>query len=197
MKYYLKSVVIPFIYLFFTAFTAVGFLGIEKIAEPLRIIIFIINVLVLLFIVSAFAFKHGEQAYKDLLFNDVERRIMVEQNVVRPLKLHEEYKPWKGFVMGLLICVPLVLFLIPHSIIAISGGSYQGMGYIGSLLYYCFFIFIQYFSVELTVSSYFWMLLIIPIFALASGVPYLLGAKKARKVEEKILEQHKYIYGDK
>ena len=174
-----------------------GFLGIEKLAEPLRIIVFIVNIAVMVVIVSAFCFKHGEQAYKDLLSNDMERRIMIEQNVDRPLKLVEEYRPWKGFLMGLLVCIPLIIFMIPHLIIVFSGGSYQGMGYVASLLYYSIFVFVEYFSAELTVYSYLWTLLAIPVFTLASGIPYLLGARKRKAIEDRILEQEKFIYGDR
>ena len=149
-----------------------------------------------MFIMGAFSFKHGEQAYKDLLANDVERRIMVENNVLRPLKLNEEYRPWKGFVMGALPCIPLVIFMIPHLIVVISGGSYQGFGYIASFLYYSFLAFADFFGSELTVYSYFWTLVALPVLSLTSGIPYLMGARKARIIEERILEQEKFIYGE-
>ena len=107
MKYYFKQGIFPFIYQIFMAMIAFGILMIEELIW-LKILLAALNIALYLFIVAAVAYKEGQEALKVQMANDLERREIIRTGEDRPLKLHEEYKPWKGFFFGFIACVPVV-----------------------------------------------------------------------------------------
>lgn len=194
MGFYIKKAVFPFVYLFFMAITAFGILCIENLLW-LKIILSILNIGLYGFIVASVFFKEGEESIKVQRANDLERREMVKTGIVRPLKLKEEYKPWKGCFMGFLVCVPLLVLLLIHSIIFIAGGETRAFGIIGGFIYFVVFSFFNLGGTQLTMASYYWSLVSVPFISCLSGISYNLGARKIMLQLKRISDKQKQIYG--
>ena len=205
MKYYIKNGVFPFIYQIFMAMTAFGILAINGLIW-LKIILAVLNIGLYLFIIASVAFKDGQEAFKVQMANDLERREIIRTGEDRPLKIHEEYKPWKGFVFGFIACFPTVLLLVLHTIVYLATGSYMGLGAIAGILSLMFFIFfrlgVSFSSAEtagaaISWYTYYGALVALPVIMLTTGISYMLGAKKIRRQQEMIREKQRQIYGDK
>lgn len=202
MKYYLKQGVFPFVYQLFMAMIAFGILAIKELIW-LKILLAVLNIALYLFIVASVAYKDGQQALKVQMANDLERREIIRTGEDRPLKLHEEYKPWKGFVFGLISCVPILLFLILHTIVYNATGSYSGLGAIAGIIGLMFFIFFRLDAADATAETavvpwytYYGVLVAVPILMLTMGISYIMGAKKIMRQQEMIREKQRKIYGD-
>ena len=115
--HYVKSAMVPFLYLIFMAFIAMGIVMINDNLLYLKIILSVLNISFYAYIVAMVFYKDGETALKTRLANDLERVQIVKTGEDRPLKLIEEYKPWKGFVIGGVACAPLVILLLIHTIL--------------------------------------------------------------------------------
>ena len=200
MKYllhFLKLMGFPIIYLFILAITN---LAINTIGNDLLWLKYILDVLVLGFyclIIGAVAFKDGEKAYKTLHTNDVERRNIIATGEDRPLDEVTEYKPWKGFMMGLSACIPLLILLFIHTLVVAKTPSFVRYGELAGLMYMVVFSFIKTSAdAVLVYSQYYFALIALPIFMLSTGIPYMLGARKAKNQYRMIEEKHRQIYGE-
>ena len=195
MKYYLKSSIIPFLYLFFQSSISIAIYTIN--IKPLGLALLGLNVALFLFTISAISFKNGENAYKTLLLNDAERRIIVETGEERPLKLNEEYSPIKGVILGLVPIIPLLVLMLVHLIIFLAGSDYTGIGAICVFLYKVPYAFFEYLGYGITSSNCFLTLLTVPIAFFPIYVGYNLGARRERIKRAKIEEQRKSLHGVK
>ena len=197
MKYYIKNGVLPFIYQLFMAMIAFGILAIEGLIW-LKIMLALLNAGLYLFIVGAVAYKEGQDAFKVQTANDLERREIIRTGEDRPLKLHEEYKPWKGFAFGFTACVPLLVLLALHVVVYFATGSYMGLGAIAGAIYLMYFIF---FRLDAAAGIYWYTylgtLIALPVIMLTMGIAYILGAKKISLQQQMIREKQRQIYGDK
>ncbi len=206
MKYYLKQGVFPFIYMLFMAMIAFGILAISGLLW-LKIILAVLNIALYAVVVAAVSYKEGQESVKVQHANDLERMEIIRTGENRPLKVHEEYKPWKGFTFGFTACVPLVVLLALHTIVYLSTGSYRGLGAIAGLVYFMFFVFFTFGAAAsageaatgaaLPWYSFYGALIALPIVMLITGIAYLLGAKKIMRQYEIIQEKQRSIYGDK
>lgn len=206
MKYYLKNGFFPFIYQLFMAMIALGILSINGLVW-LKAILALLNVGLYLFIVAAVAFKDGQEAYKVQMANDLERREIIRTGEDRPLKLHEEYKPWKGFLTGFISCSPIVALLIIHTVVYLATGTYTGIGAIAGVIALMFFIFFRLDAAAAAETAetaavvpwyiYYGALVALPVIMLTVGLAYILGAKKIARQQEIIREKQRQIYGDK
>lgn len=194
MKYYLKNAFLPFMYTIFCSMIAIGVFSIES--KPFGFILLALNFVVYIFVLAVVGFKGGEQAYKVMLTNDMERREIIRTGMNRPINEQEEYSPIKGFMLGLIPCIPLLVLMLIQFLISILGGSYEGLSAIGSLIYKVVYAFFEYAGIFIKGYGKFMCLLIVPIIIITTYVSYELGAKKERKVQEKIKESKKYIYGE-
>lgn len=202
MKYYLKQGVFPFIYQLFMAMIAFGILAISGLIW-LKILLAVLNIALYLFIVAAVAFKDGQEALKVQMANDLERREIIRTGEDRPLKLHEEYKPWKGFAFGFISCVPILVLLALHTIVYNATGSYAGLGAIAGVIGLMFFVFFRLDAVSSTAETavvpwytYYGALIALPVLMLTMGIAYIMGAKKIMRQQEIIREKQRQIYGD-
>ena len=204
MKYYLKQGIFPFIYMLFMSVIAFGIISINGLLW-LKIVLAILNVGFYSFIIAVTAFKDGQGAMKVLYANDLERMEIIRTGENRPLKIHEEYKPWKGFVCGFVACVPLLILLALHTVVYLTTGS-MGFGAAAGLIYLMVFVFFRLdisLSVEdenfVTINwyTYYGALIALPLIMIVTGIAYILGAKKIRLQHEKIEERQRSIYGDK
>lgn len=197
MKYYLKSAIMPFIYLFFMMIIALGILAIKDLLW-LKIILLVLNVGLYGLITSIFAFKTGQEGIKVRNYNDLERKQIIATGEPRKLKLHEEYKWYKGIIIGLIVCAPLVLCLIIHTIVHLCGGG-NVFGTIGSIIYLMAHGFVSLFvnGDMVTWSTFYYSLIAIPIIVIPIAVSYYLGGRKIEIQQRKIRENQQKIYGDK
>lgn len=195
MGFYIKKAVFPFVYLFFMAITAFGILCIKESLLWLKIILAVLNLGLYCFIVAGVFYKEGQEAVKIQHANDLERREMIRTGTVRPLKLKEEYKPWKGYFIGFIACVPLILCMLVHSIIMLAGGTSRAFGVAGGFIYFVVFVFFNFSGKTLGMADYFYALAAVPLIILLAGVFYNLGARKIKLQQKRINEQRAQIYG--
>lgn len=204
MKTYIKQAFIPFIYLVFVAIVSMAILSIEEKLLWLKIILAILNLGLYLSVVCGTSFKEGQIALKVRIANDLERQQIVKTGEDRPLKLKEEYKWWKGALIGGLACVPMLLLLLIHTILILINPALNGCGVAVAFIYMCIFCFFMLGgsgSGAETVSpmppeSFYLALVAIPIIMLACGISYYLGAKKIQFQQDAIKEKHREIYGE-
>lgn len=194
MKYYLKNAFLPFMYTIFCSMIAIGIFSIES--KPFGFALLGLNLVVYVFVLVVVGFKSGEQAYKVLLNNDIERREIIRTGMDRPLNEKEEYSHKKGIVLGLFPCIPLIVLMVAQLFVLIFGGSYEGLSAISTLIYKVIYAFFEYAGVLTSGYGKFISLLIVPIVFFATYIPYELGAKRERAVQEKIKQSKKYIYGE-
>lgn len=199
--YYIKQAMIPAVYLIFMAMTA---MGIAMITDAnlvwLKAVLAVLNLALYGFIVAATSYKDGQTALKVRIANDLERMQIVKTGEDRPLKLREEYKAWKGFMSGIVACLPCLLLLILHTIlIFLVGPTYNGAGAAAGFVYMIFFIFVRL-GVDVAAPSvylYYFTLVCFAVIPLMTGIPYVLGARKIELQQQKIKEKQRQIYGDK
>ncbi len=142
-------------------------------------------------------FKEGEKACRLLYANDMSRQRIVETGEDIEIDTIKEYKPYKGFLIGLFSFAPMIPFLLVHLIIVLAGGSTNVFGLIADLLYLDFSApMFLIFNGELPVWSYFIVLYAPILISVFSGIPYMLGARKVTLQYEKIDEKQKMIYGE-
>ena len=198
MKYLIKLAIIPTVYLLFEAMIALGILTLADNLMWLKIILAILNLGLYAVIVCSVCFAEGQKALKVRIANDLERMEIIRTGENRPLKTKEEYKAWKGFMIGLLACAPLVILLIVHTILILINPAWTGAGAIANFIYLAFNSFIHLSTSNSTAYTwqFYFNLIAVVIIPLFSGIPYMLGAKKIELQQERIREKQRQIYGD-
>ena len=198
MKYYLKKAMIGFVYLIFSAITAYGILFIPDLSW-LKIVLLVLNIGLYSYVLGATAFQDGQAAYKVRMANDLNRKQIVLTGEDIPLDTKNEYKPYKGFIIGLIICAPLIILLIIHAIVTSSTPSNVDFGNTACFIYMMAYAFagvgVSIDKVFILVPPY-WALLSVPLIVLIQGTLYSLGARKIELQQEMIKERHKMIHGE-
>ena len=197
--HYIKHLFFPTMYTIFSSIIAFAILCIQdKGLDWLKVILLLLNVGLFGFIVWVNYFKEGEKAYKVRMANDLEREFIVKTGEDRPIDRNREYKPWKGFLIGAVACIPLVLIMIVHTIVILFvNPELSAVGGIASFVYMAFFGFFWLdTSVAIPVTMYYLNLIYVPIMLGLVGVPYMLGARKIELQQEMIKAKHHQIYGD-
>ncbi len=197
MKYYLKQSIFLVVYNLFMSMTAFAIIAIPEHLMWLQLILFALNIGLYLLIMSMTMFKEGELALKTRNANDLEREQLIRTGTSLPLKLNEEYKPWKGFLMGALVGAPMVICLIIHGILIAINPTFNGAGVASSFIYLAYHAPVSVLLGKISHwGQYFIMLYAIPIFATTSGVAYMLGGRKIQRQLDKISQKHHEIYGE-
>lgn len=195
MKYYLKRAILPWVYLVFMTVLTLSVHAIENVI--LKFVLISATLLLYVFIVGAISYKDGEEALKVRLANDMERRTIIETGEDRPLRLKEEYKAYKGFLIGVVVSIPLFVLLILHTVsIPSATGATTVFGTITNVLYSIVFNFFRITGAKLSVYTTYYTLLYVPVICLSTGIPYILGAKQVENQQKHIKEIHKQIYGE-
>lgn len=199
MWFYVKQSFIAFIYLFFSAIIGFGILCIGDNLIWLKVALLVLNLGLYIVVVGATVYKDGQDALKTRIANDLERMQIIKTGEDRPLRLKEEYKAWKGFVFGLVACIPLVFLMILHTVLILGfGANYNGAGAIAGIAYLVVFAFCRVnTAITITAGMYYFSLLAIPVICLTTGLAYVLGAKKIELQQERIKEKQRQIYGGK
>lgn len=199
MSYCIKKALFLIVYLLFSAIIASGVLSIEGLAF-LKIILLLANLILFLYISCGITYQDGQKAFKVRISNDKERERIVLTGEDCKLDLKGEYHISKGFIIGALSCLPLVVLLVIYAIMGSNNPDAQGMGQIAGAIYLLVYGFfnIDAYNVQTVVmyASYYWALLAIPVIVLSQGIAYYLGARKIECQQEKIKETHNRIYGE-
>ena len=199
---YVKNILLGYVYLCFMGMSAwaVSYMD-STIAE---FFLCFVNVAFFCFIMWYNLYKEGESAMNIRYSNDLEREYMVRTGFIRKLKEHEEFKAWKGFVMGLFVCAPLIICMLLHLILGLAvGPEYNGGGIVAGVMYLCFYWIFAVFMVgqgsaitAMSWGGYFILLYVIPVILTVMGVAYIVGGRKAVKQHQFIENRHKEIYGE-
>lgn len=192
---YIKQSFMAFFYLLFMISTSYAISVLADNYFVLKIVLSIANLLLYFIILGGASFKDGEQALKIRNVNDIKRQEIIRTGEDIKLKIHEEYAPWKGFFAGFIACIPLLLCLLIHSILLLSGSTVETFGQAAGIIYNGFFVLVRIFT-EITPYTYYWALLCMPIIIGLSGIPYILGARKVELQQERIKQTHNIIHGE-
>lgn len=209
MKYYIGRSIFALVYLFFSAIIAFSIICIKDLLW-LKVILLILNVALFVYIVGAVSLKDGEEALKVRIANDLERAIIVRTGEDRPLKKNE-FKPYKGFLIGFTVCIPLLVLLIVHTMFILINPQDPNItaGAIASFLYMFVFAFFRIDVVTAQVAEgaaeavsvlaptfFYWSLLAIPVIVLAMGLGYYLGGRKIEMQQQRIKEKQRLLSGE-
>ena len=196
MKYLLRLIIIPMVYVISFAFLTMGLASIEGFPQIVKSIISIILLVLFIIVMSLVMIKEGHDAYGVLLINNAQRRRIVETGVVVDFDQSTEYRPYKGFLVGLICCVPLILMVIAHLIIAPIGLTSR-ISIICEMVYGLFFsIFRTYLNTDAT-GFFIISGVILVVFPLIMGIPYMLGARKRRLYQENVKKLNDELHGVK
>ncbi len=198
MGYYLKKIGMIFFYLGLTLITSLLASSAEIKALWLKVAICGLSLLIFCLSTVLMAYREGIKGYKKLLLNDSIRVQIVKTGKDLPLKRAEEYRPFKGFLIGAYACIPLVLLLLTHLIVGLAtNGQVLGFGIAAGVTYAVFYEMYAIFFLEtgFAWTFYFWLLYALPVIACLYGVPYMLGARNERLVRETIATNQSKIYG--
>jgi hypothetical protein len=146
-------------------------------------------------VIATALFKEGEMALKTRNENDLFRRKMVETGEEYPLKLAEEYKWWKGIVVGLITATPATLLTLIHLCVLLGNAPHNAFGGIAGIISMPVFGFFMADGVAVAID-YLWTFLVLPYCTLICGLGYYFGARKVEKRNKIVEEKRKMIYGE-
>ena len=192
---YVKQSFMAFFYLLFMITTTYAISLLEEKFFWLQISLCIANLILYFIILGGASFKDGEQALKIRNVNDLRRREIIRTGADLPIKIHEEYAPWKGFFAGFIACIPLLVLLLIHTILLACGSDVIIFGQIAGIMYNGFFVMVRLLT-EINAYTFYWALITVPFVVGISGVLYMLGARKEELVQQRIEQMHETIYGE-
>ena len=201
LKYFSKRALFP---LFYSVFMMSINLPITLLGDDqawIKYLLFSASFIFSAVVIAFLAFKEGVESVKTMHANDVERLNIIRTGEDRPLNLAREYKPWKGFVIGATICIPLVILLLAQLICYMVNPVDPAIlpGAIASCLYIVVFSFFRPSATAYEGAQtllYFWNLISIPVYMLMYGIPYLIGAKKQNRIYSIIEEKRNLLHGE-
>lgn len=195
MGYYFKRATLPWVYLVFMLVLSLSVHAISNVI--LKYVLMTATLLLYVSILAIISYKDGQEALKVRISNDIERKTIIETGEDRPLNLKTEYKTYKGFLIGLVVCIPLFVLLILHTafISTVESGT-TFFGTVTNVLYSIVFNLFRASNSELTVYTTYYTLLYVPIVCLSMGLAYVFGAKQVEKQQKHIKDIHNQIYGE-
>lgn len=194
MFYYFKRGFFPFLYLLFMFVIALGITAINGLVA-LKYILATLNLALYFFVVGAIAFKDGQDALKVRMRNDLERREIIRTGEDRPLKIHEEYKPYKGALIALATCSPMIILLLIQAVFNLTGVASATCGIITSYIYFVVFVFFRIAELQISNWGFFFSLSFLALMVPVYTILYNLGARKIEKQQEKIYAGKESAYG--
>lgn len=204
--YFIKQVFVPFMYLGMFAMIdfAILCIGDTQSLVALKICLIAACLIFYVVLVAIVSHREGQASYKVMLANDINRREIIKTGREYPIKEAEEYKPYKGFVSGLFVCIPLIICTIIHlcmngfSNTAVGSNATNSAGVVMSFIYMVVFAFARANSAWVIMPNTFYICLtVLPVIVLSMGIPYIFGAKKIAKQQEKIKQHQSYLHGGK
>ena len=199
MKFYLKKAFFIFVYIVLTSFISMAIALIDD-QLALKVALLVANLALFVYIVCGMAYQDGQKAFKTRIANDKEREHIVETGEDIKLKRSEEYKPYKGFLIGFISCVPLLIILLIQYFTTGNDPAKLDTTNFANYIYFCFSAFANLdpsgVHEAVIYSSPYWALLAIPINMLAHGILFIVGAKKIEKQQQTVKNIHHSIYGE-
>lgn len=147
-------------------------------------------------------YKEGQTAWKLRQSNDIERRNIIATGKNIPLKTTPEYKAWKGFIFGIISCLPMMIMLIVHAIMGDTSGG-TSAGSVCSVMHYVFWL--PYFELRATLTpgfipgfvDYFGVLYAVVLMSFLTFIGYYAGARKLQRAQDKVEMRKKEIESGK
>ena len=187
----------PFIYLLFSAMIGMSIMLLDKDMMMLEYLLCLINMAFYVIIIGYAGFKDGQGELKIRMENDMYRRRIIETGEDYPIRALEEYKPFKGCVIGLLSAIPSIVLVAIHFILMFtSPATDNSFGVIAGLMNMVVFAFFMV-SGTITAWHYIFALLYIPFILLVYGLPYYLGGRQMQQHYDKIDEIKAQLGGEK
>ena len=196
MKYLLKLIIIPIVYIISFAFLTVGIASIDGFTPLVKSIISILLVGVFTVVISMVMIKEGHDAYGVLLGNNAQRRHIVETGNVVEFDESKEYRPYKGFLAGLICCIPLIFMVILHLILVPIGNTSE-ISIICEMFYGLFFSVVRTYLETDAVGFFIISGVILVVLPLITGIPYMFGARRRRLQQENIKKLNDELHGVK
>ena len=199
MKFYLKMALMPLMYCFFSAMLGIGIILLDDNLIVLQYVLCVVNTAFYCIIMCAAGYKDGQTAYKVRMQNDTYRRKIIETGEDLPLRVSEEYTPWKGFLIGLISAIPTVVLVLIH--VLVNVGQPTPNNTVGMITGIFNIVVFSYFLVSgslfgIPTWQYLFSLLYIPFILVVYGLTYYLGARKMAIQYDKIHEIHKELHGE-
>lgn len=195
MKYLLRLTIIPIVYIFFIDFISLGLDSLDTIGETAKIIINAVCLGFYGYVVFRIMQKEGEEAGSFLIKNNFTRREMLRTGKVVDINTSKEYRWWKGFATGLLCLVPLFVCLVWHLIVRTPDKNTPA-SIVAQLIYVLFYRFLGSYQDSTPLTIFYGLPIAILGMEVITGVPYILGAYKRRKQQEKIKELERELHGE-
>ncbi len=196
MKYLLRLTIVPLVYLLCFAFSMVAIASIDGFNALVKSLIGVLFLLLYIVLVSAVMIKEGQDAYGVLLSNNSQRRYMIETGKVVDFNTAKEYKAWKGFVVGLMCCIPLVVMLLLHTI-SFPRGDTSRVSIICEMMYAVFYSIGRTYQHTNERGFYIGAIVIIFSLSIMNGVPYMIGARHRRLQQKKIKRINEELHGER
>ncbi len=202
VKYFTKRMLFSLVYAFTIIMLSMAIMIIKEELLWLKYILYALTLGLYSFVLIAMSYGEGREAVKIRHNNDIERLNIIRTGADIKLNVVKEYKPWKGFAIGISCCAPLILLMIIQSIFFLANPNDPQLwaGAIASYMYIVVFAFFRpnnvYYATLAEALNYYYLLVAIPVFMLIWGVPYLVGAKRQMRDYAKIEQKHKQIYGE-
>ena len=198
MWYYFKLGIFLFVYSLLLAVTGLGIMLIE--ITWLAFTLSLVNIALFIGICVIYMKQQGVLSVKKMHANDLEREEFLRTGEYREIDKHREYKPWKGYAIGAITIIPLVVCLLIHLItgLAVGFGVNDGAGTASNIMYLTFFAPVYVLlGKSITGVSCFILAYCAPVIIVTSGVSYWFGARKMLKQYAKIQQTQESIYGKK
>lgn len=195
MKYLLRLLIIPLVYLVCFAFTTTGITSIDGFSPLVKSLISLVLLLVYIFIMFTVMVKEGQDAYGILISNDAQRRRIVETGVVVDFETTKEYRPWKGFAVGAICCIPLVVMVLLH-LIAFPRGDTSTVSLLCEMIYGVFFSIVRTYQNANEAGFFIISGVVLILFPLMTGIPYAYGARVRREQQEKVKKLNSELHGE-
>ena len=194
MKYILRLTIAPLIFFIFFIIIAMGVQALNA-GDLIRIILGVLVFIMLIFCLGGIMIKEGQDAIKTLLANDIQRREIIRTGKDVEINVSKEYRPWKGFIVGLIFCIPLVIFIVLFGVNGVQEGALN-FGKLAEVVYSPFYVLVGDFTKTTSLDVYIGAIFVLVCLPLMLGIPYILGAH-IRKNQTRIAEEmHKNIHGD-
>ena len=197
IKFCLKMFGIIFFYLFFAFWLVLAISAIEDDSLVImRTIFYVCDLLVYVIMMFMIFGKEGEIAIKKRHDNDLTRKRIIETGDDLPLQ-PAEFKPYMGFIAGLVCALPIiVLWVIYLSIFISTNGTSLGFGHIVNAYIYGVFTQPYLNIIGETAQSYLILIYGAVTTVLICGLGYYLGGMKKQKEYDLAKNIEKEIYGD-
>lgn len=133
-------------------------------------------------------FNYGKEHYKIYRTGEIHRR---NERLGIPVgmdhRLDKEYRVWKGFVIGLLIGLPVIVFSVPAHLCRFGGAEQGESAFNMILLFFCGWAYLPFSWISRSVTYKVSQLLCMAFIVLpvaVSGAFYIVGAQRERRKQE-------------